>query len=78
LNNTITPLPGTNLRPVPDAHINGSSGGSQGNWTYDPDSRTTLRNAPRPVDEARSGLVVPAVYAKTVGSLDDSGWRAAR
>jgi hypothetical protein len=72
----ITPLPRTDLRPMPDAHLNGS--GSSGTWTYDPDSRTT-RNAPRPIDEEKAGLVVPAVYSTPVAkNLDDSGWRAAR
>lgn len=74
-NPTITPLP----RPIPDAQINGSNGQSSGTWTYDPDSRTTRRDVPRPRDEEQSGLVVPAVYsAPAVKSLDDSGWRAAR
>ena len=63
---------------MPDAHFNGSSGGSSGTWTYDPDSRTTRLNAPRPLDEEQAGLVVPAVYSAPARSLDDSGWRAAR
>lgn len=76
LNSTpIQPLPRTDLKPVPDNSINGSSSGSS--WTYDPDSRTT-RSLPRPRDEEKSDLVVPAVYSAPAKSLDDGGWRAAR
>jgi hypothetical protein len=72
----ITPLPRTDLRAIPDNNFNGSS---SGNWTYDPDSRTTRHVAPRPTDEEKSGLVVPAVYSSPAASrADDSGWRAAR
>jgi hypothetical protein len=67
---TITPLPQT-------TPSNGA-----GSWTYDPHSRTTRLpkvEAPRPVDEDKANLVVPAVYSTPVAkTLDDSGWHAAR
>lgn len=76
LNSTpIQPLPRTDLKATPDNSINGSSSGST--WTYDPDSRTT-RTFPRPRDEEKFDLVVPAVYSAPAKSLDDGGWRAAR
>lgn len=72
----ITPLPRTDLRPIPESQMNNSSGTPYGTWTND---RTTrVPSAPRPLDEEKS-LVVPAVYSTPAGkTLDDGGWRAAR
>ena len=80
LNNSpvITPLPRTDLRAIPDAHINGSSSSPSDTWTYDANSRTTRARAPEARNED-SNLVVPAVYsAPATKAVDDSGWRAAR